>query len=353
MTGIKEALRGAHAYAAGGGRAPRLTLARLPTPFEALDRLSARLGGPRIWIKRDDLSGCAVSGNKIRKLEFTIAQALEEGADTLVTCGGLQSNHCRATALLGARLGLRVELVLRGVATGVPDGNLFLDRLAGAAVHCYPAARYQRDLDELLALHADAARDAGRRPFVIPTGASDAIGVWGYVAACEELASDFARAGIAPAHVVCATGSGGTQAGLTAGLKLQGLRAEAWGMAVCDDAAWFERKVRGDLAAWRARYGTQIDIDALAVNVLDGYIGAGYAQASPEVFGTIGLVARTEGVLLDPVYTGKAFHGMLREIRDGRFSGEEDIVFVHTGGLFGLFAQREQAVQGGALGEAC
>lgn len=328
---------------------PRLRLARLPTPFEPLDRLSALIGGPRIWVKRDDLSDCAVSGNKIRKLEYTIAQALQEGADTLVTCGGLQSNHCRATALLGARLGLGVELVLRGEPSGTPEGNLFLDCLAGATVHCYPARQYQQEHEALLAAHANRLREQGRRPFVIPTGASDAIGVWGYVAACAELAGDFAQAGIDPRAVVCATGSGGTQAGLTAGLRLHGLAAEAWGMAVCDDAAWFRNKVHADLASWQQRYGVALDTASLAVNVLDDFIGAGYAQASPEVFQTIGLVARTQGLILDPVYTGKAFHGMLHEIRHGRFRGEKDIVFVHTGGLFGLFAQREQALACGAL----
>ena len=331
---------------------PRLRLARLPTPFEPLDRLSALLGGPRIWVKRDDLSDCAVSGNKIRKLEFTIAQARQENADTLVTCGGLQSNHCRATALLGARLGLGVELVLRGESSGTPDGNLFLDHLAGASVHCYPARRYQQEHEALLAAHSKRVQAQGRRPFVIPTGASDAIGVWGYVAACAELAEDFVQAGIDPRVVVCATGSGGTQAGLTAGLRLHGLRAEAWGMAVCDDAAWFRNKVHADLASWQQRYGVALDTAALAVNVLDDYIGAGYAQAGQDVFQTIGLVARTEGLVLDPVYTAKAFHGMLHEMRHGRFRDEKDIVFVHTGGLFGLFAQREQALAGGALAVA-
>ena len=343
---------GAIPVPAGADQPPRLQLARLPTPFEPLDRLSALVGGARIWVKRDDLSDCAVSGNKIRKLEFTIARALQEGADTLLTCGGLQSNHCRATALLGARLGLRVELVLRGEPEGTPDGNLFLDRLAGATVHCYPARQYQHEHEALLAAHASRLREQGRQPFVIPTGASDAIGVWGYVAACAELAENFAQAGIAPRVVVCATGSGGTQAGLTAGLRLHGLPAEAWGIAVCDDAAWFRNKVHADLAAWRQRYGVALDTPALAVNVLDGYIGAGYALAGREVFETIGLAARSEGLILDPVYTGKAFHGMLDQMRHGRFRDEKDIVFVHTGGLFGLFAQREQALAGGALSAA-
>lgn len=327
---------------------PRLRLARLPTPLEPLDRLSREIGGPRIWVKRDDLTDCAASGNKIRKLEFAIGQALAEGADSLVTCGGLQSNHCRATAVLGARLGLSVDLVLRGEPEGLADGNLFLDQLCGAAVHAYPRERFQAELPALLEAHAQRLRSAGRRPFVIPTGASDAIGVWGYVAASEELAEDFATTGIRPRHVVAATGSGGTQAGLTAGLHLQGLDCDAWGIAVCDSAEWFRNKVRTDLADWKARYEVDIDLAALRVNVLEQYIGPGYAKAAPDVFATIGRVARSEGLVLDPVYTGKGFHGMLEEIRAGRLCEGEDIVFVHTGGIFGLMAQRPEA--GAALG---
>lgn len=320
----------------------RLALARLPTPFEPLDRLSRALGGPRIWVKRDDLTDCAISGNKIRKLEYTLAQALEEGSDALLTCGGLQSNHCRATALLGARLGLHVQLVLRGQPEGEPQGNLLLDHLCGAAVATYPVREYQARLPELLELHRRRLEAEGRRPFVIPTGASDEIGVWGYVRASVELAEDFARVGIRPRRVVVATGSGGTQAGLTVGLQLQGLDAETWGIAVCDDAAWFERKVRADLHAWRDRYRTAIDIDSLRVRVLDAYIGPGYAKAGPEVHATIRRAAREEGLVLDPVYTGKAFHGMLEEIRSGRFGNDDDIVFVHTGGIFGLMAQSRE-----------
>jgi D-cysteine desulfhydrase len=321
---------------------PRLSLARLPTPLQPLERLSRELGGPRLWVKRDDLSDCAASGNKIRKLEFTLARALAEGCDTLITCGGLQSNHCRATAQLGARLGLAVELVLRGEPAGLPDGNLFLDTLFGATVHAYPPRRYQSGLPALLAGHAERLRAAGRRPFVIPTGASDATGVWGYVSAAGELAADFRTAGIAPRHVVLATGSGGTQAGLTAGLHLQRLDCRVTGIAVCDDAAWFEAKVRQDLAEWRDRYAVEIDTGALAVRTLDAYVGPGYGVATPEVLETIRQVARCEGIVLDPVYTGKAFHGMLQELRAGRMREAADIVFLHTGGIFGLFAQREQ-----------
>lgn len=316
---------------------PHLDLALLPTPLQPLDRLSAALGGPRLWVKRDDLSGCALSGNKVRKLEFTLAQALADGCDTIVTCGGLQSNHCRATALLCARLGLRCILILRGDAEPPFDGNLLLDHLAGADIRCFAPARYQRELPQLLAA---AAAEAGNA-FIIPTGASDGIGVWGYIRACAELRDDFARNRIAPAHIICATGSGGTQAGLTAGAALHGLGCAVWGMAVCDNAAWFQNKVRSDLDDWQQRYRQPLDLDTLMVRVIDEYIGPGYAVASSEVFETIKRVARCEGLLLDPVYTGKAFHGLLAELEKGTFGRDGDIVFIHTGGLFGLFPQRD------------
>jgi D-cysteine desulfhydrase len=203
-------------------------------------------------------------------------------------------------------------------------------------------ARYQREQQALLDAHLVQMRERGQRPFLIPTGASDAIGVWGYVSACEELSEDFRVAGIRPRHVVCATGSGGTQAGLTAGLHLQGLDCEAVGIAVCDDAAWFQAKVRADIAGWVTRYGVDLDPDRLRIHVLDQYIGPGYAQATPAVFATIARLARTEGLVLDPVYTGKAFHGLLAELSAGRLREADDIVFVHTGGVFGLFPQREE-----------
>lgn len=318
---------------------PRLSLAVRPTPLLPLDRLSAELGGPRLWVKRDDLTGSVLSGNKVRKLEFALAAALAEGADTIITCGGLQSNHCRATALACAQLGLRCRLVLRGEPRQPYDGNLLLDHLAGAAVTCFPPARYQRELPALLAEAADDCRRAGGRPFVIPTGASDGLGLWGYIGAALELAEDFARAGIRPRHILCATGSGGTQGGLTAGVALAGIDAAVWGVAVCDDEAWFQNKVRADLRDWRNRFQTGLDVETLPVRVLADYIGPGYAVAGAEVFATIQRAARTEGLVLDPVYTGKAFHALLEEMKRGRFDGD-DVVFIHTGGVFGLFPQR-------------
>ncbi|MBB3046279.1 D-cysteine desulfhydrase [Litorivivens lipolytica] len=321
---------------------PRLALAQLPTPLQPLNRLSEWLGGgTRIWVKRDDLTGSVLSGNKVRKLEFTLAQAMEEGCDTIITCGGVQSNHCRATALLCAQLGLRCHLVLRGTEPEVADGNLLLDQLAGASIEFHPARHYQQNLDSLLESARQRSSDSGHPAFIIPTGASDGIGVWGYLLAARELQNDFERLGIAPEHIVCATGSGGTQAGLTLGAHLLGLKSQVWGVNVCDDEAWFLNKVNQDVSDWSQRYQPDFDPARLNTRVIDGYVGAGYAIADAAIFETISLLARMEGLVLDPVYTGKAFHGMIAEHRAGRLQGKH-IVFVHTGGTFGLFPQRDQ-----------
>lgn len=328
----------------------RISLAQLPTPLLPLDRLGAALRSeglrlPRIWVKRDDLSHCAASGNKIRKLEFSLAAARAGGCDTLITCGGLQSNHCRATAVLGAQLGLQVHLLLRGdPGIDVPRGNLLLDQLCGARISCYEPHAYQQSLPQLLQYWHDHYQQQGRRPFVIPTGASDGIGVWGYLNCARELRADFRSAGIAPAYIFHATGSGGTQAGLSAGTRLYQLGAQVWGMAVCDNESYFLNKVRADLRDWQRRYPQQtasLDLEQLELQVNADYIGAGYAIASEAIFNTIQQLAELEGLILDPVYTAKAFHGMLCELRAGRFNDTGDVVFIHTGGLFGLLAQQD------------
>lgn len=324
---------------------PRLSLALTPTPLQLLSRISDELAGPRIWIKRDDLTGGLLSGNKVRKLEFTLAQARAEGADTLITCGGLQSNHCRATSVLGAQLGFRVHLLLRGELPQVSDGNLLLDQLVGAEISVYNSDYYQKNLNDLLQQTADHNRAAGQRPFVIPTGASDDIGVWGYIRCCEELQQDFMQAAIKPTHIVTATGSGGTQAGLTAGAALYNLGAHVVGMAVCDDEQYFQRKVRHDLQSWKNRYHVDLNLEELSVMVNDRFIGPGYAVADKTVFDTIAWLGRREGIILDPVYTGKAFHGLISDIRAGRYDASDDVVFMHTGGIFGIFPQRENFFQ--------
>ncbi len=319
---------------------PRVTLAQLPTPLHSLDRLSRSIGGPRIWVKRDDLSGSTLSGNKVRKLEFLLAAALANGCDTVITGGGIQSNHCRATALAAKQCGLHAHLLLRGKPTQCPEGNLLLDYLAGAQVtFCDENTDYDR-LHDLMAEQREYYRQLGHNPWVIPIGGSDRCGLWGYIAACAELAEDCAVAGIAPSHIICATGSGGTQGGLILGCQYYGINARVLGVNVCDDARWFEQKIRGDLCAWQQHYQAHIKVNDLPIEILDGYVGAGYALASEHVWDTIIRVARSEGIVLDPVYTGKAFDAVLCEIKKGYFAESSDIIFISTGGIFGLLAQR-------------
>ena len=315
-------------------------LAQTPTPLQYLERASQQWGhGHRLWIKRDDLTGCAMSGNKVRKLEYITAYAQDNGYDTLITCGGVQSNHCRATALAGARLGLKVHLILRGREPDEHEGNLLLDKLAGAEISFYPEKQYRAEADALFEQWREHYAQQGHKALRVPTGGSDGIGVWGYVGACDELKQDFSAVGIEQAHLVCASGSGGTQAGLTLGAALHQLPATVWGINVCDDEDYFMRKVAEDIADGAQRY-PQLPAIAPDIRVLDGHVGEGYAKASPEVFKLIAELTALEGIVLDPVYTGKAFAGMLAEIAAGRFDGCRDIVFVHTGGIFGLFPQR-------------
>ena len=318
----------------------KIDLALTPTPFQFLERASAKWGrGHRLWVKRDDLTGCTLSGNKVRKLEFITAHAIDTGCDTLITCGGLQSNHCRATALAGAQLGLQVHLLLRGNEPNEWEGNYLLDQLAGAEVSCYPKQQYVNEIRNLFEQWQAHYADQGSKALAVPTGGSDGIGVWGYIAACEELKRDFDAAGIESAHIVTASGSGGTQAGLTLGATLHDLPATVWGVNVCDDEQYFMDKIAADAAEWRERYPGVPEVN-VAPRVLDGHVGPGYAVATAEIFDLISELAALEGLVLDPVYTGKAFAGMLKELAEGRFEGVRDIVFVHTGGVFGVFPQR-------------
>lgn len=321
----------------------RISLAQTPTPLLPLTRLSQELGGPRLWVKRDDLTGAATSGNKVRKLEFLLAEAKRQGCDTIVTSGGVQSNHCRAVAVLGAQLGLKVHLLLRSDIEPEPVGNLLLDQLAGATISHYSVSEF-RDLDGLFRYWCDHYRQQGAKAYAIPTGGSNGTGTWGYIAAAEELATDFARLGIKPYAVIHATGSGGTQAGLMMGFHLHQVDCQVIGYAVCDDQAYFTDKVTDDLLQWQRKYAPKMDLSALAPTTNDNYVGPAYGQAPAEVFATIKKVAALEGLILDPVYTGKAFHGLIEDIKKGVYSDQSDgdIVFLHTGGLFGLFAQQQK-----------
>ncbi len=322
---------------------PRLQLAQLPTPITRLDKFSRQFEDTVIWVKRDELTGTEVSGNKIRKLEFSIAEAREQGCNTLITCGGVQSNHCRSTAILGVRLGMKVHLILRGEKPQQAEGNLLLDYLAGAEISYLPQRQWRTHQD----LAADLQQEytgKGDKAFFIPTGASDEVGLWGYIAACEELKADFDRMNMHPDYILTATGSGGTQGGLIVGRELFGIDSKIVAVNVCDDAKYFEDKIIEDVTLWKQRYKQPFDSENLSIHTIDGYVGPGYGEAGPEVFQTIRELAACEGIFLDPVYTGKAFHGMVTELHkgeSGQLAGARNLLFIHTGGLFGVFPQQE------------
>lgn len=325
---------------------PRLRLAHLPTPVEPLWRPSQNARGPQVDIKRDDLTGSILSGNKVRKLEFVLAEALAQRATCVITCGGIQSNHARATAGAAARVGLRPILLLQGhkphsIAGREPcgaDGNLFLDQLLGAQIHWLTPAQYE-ERDRLMAETAAELRAAGERPFVIPEGASNEIGAWGYAAMVGELAAQ--RPDLPWTHIVCAIGSGGTHAGLLIGSRLAGWNVRVRSYLVHRDPDYFRGQVMSILEAFMRRYAVRLDVREDDIDIVAGYAGPAYAQPYPQEIAVIRRLASEAGIVLDPVYTGKAMAGLLDEIERGRYSRDDRILFVHTGGIFGLLAQRE------------
>ena len=307
--------------------ADRLTLAQLPTPVHHLSRFSEWLG-TEVWVKRDDLTGFALSGNKVRKLDWLLADAQDQGADTVITTGGLQSNHCRATAVACRQLGMQPVLLLRGQPPAIADSNVLLDELVSAQIHFCTAEEYSLHRDTRMQALADDVRKKGGVPYIIPEGGSNAIGSRGYVAAGRELL-DQQPNGFDACCV--AVGSGGTLAGLAMGPDI----GHTIGFAVCDDAAFFTAKVKSIAAQAEQRGFAGKLRDNWHVN--DAYRGEAYGVAGREVWDIIATVARLEGLFLDPVYTGKAMLGLVQEARAGRLCGR--VLFWHTGGAFGLFGR--------------
>lgn len=316
-----------------------LGLPRLPTPIEELRRLPAALGLPgRLFVKRDDLTGCALSGNKIRKLDFLLKDALDQGADTVITCGGIQSNHARATAVAAARLGLRARLVLRGQAPeDGPLGNLALGALVGARVRWISPEQYP-ERDAIMAEEAAALRAAGRRPYVIPEGGSNALGARGYSACVDEILEQERALGLRFTAVATAVGSGGTTAGLLAGKARREAGFEVVGFPVCDDSPLFQRRIAAILEAM-AEAEDRPELARQRPRLIDDYKGIGYALSTPEEDAFLRRVARSEGLILDPCYTNKALRGLVSEAAAGRFGPEPRLLFIHTGGIFGALAR--------------
>lgn len=315
---------------------PRNTYTPYITPIEPLEKLSKHLGGPNIYVKRDDMLGLAAGGNKTRKLEYLMADAMAKGADTLITCGALQSNHCRLTLAAAAKEGLACHLVLLELPKQYDshaNGNNFLFHLMGATVHVVPqGGDYAGKMQQV----ADTLAAQGKRPYIIPLAGSNDLGTLGYVRCAEELISQLGDAQLAVDHIVVASGSGGSQAGLLAGLSGLGRDIPVTGISVLRDIP-MQHGIIYELANQVCH---NLNYPAIAADdvILFDFIGSGYAKPSAEMVDAVTLVARCEGILLDPSYTGKAMAGLISLMQDGYFDTCENILFLHTGGSPGLYA---------------
>lgn len=323
-------------------RFSRIHLAHLPTPLEPLERLSDHLGGPRLYVKRDDCTGLATGGNKTRKLEFLLAEAIDEGCDTIVTEGGRQSNHVRQTAAAAAKLGLACELVQQEAHFwDDPEydvtGNLFLDRLLGANLHAVPG---EADRKPGMARVAEAIRLRGGKPYVIPAGGSTPLGGLGYAGCAFEITAQAEALDIAVDHIVLASGSGGTQGGLVAGLAALGGAIPALGIDIDADPHGVRARVRAIAEGTAALLGVAGGVPEGAVAVNSDYAGEAYGAPTEAMIEAVTLLARLEGLLLDPVYSGKAMAGLIDLTRQGFFKAGDTVVFIHTGGMPALFAYR-------------
>lgn len=320
-------------------RFPRVRLGHLPTPLEPMENLTRLLGGPRLWIKRDDCTGLSSGGNKTRKLEFLMAEALANKADVVITQGATQSNHARQTAAAAAKLGMQCHILLEN-RTGstdsnyVENGNVLLDRLHGAVVERRPGdTNMQSEMETL----AERMTHDGRRPYVIPGGGSNPVGALGYVNAALELVSQSTDMGLKIDHLVHATGSAGTQAGLLVGLHGLNSGIRLLGIGVRAPREKQERMVYElGCRTWEFM-GLRGEPAREAVVANSDYVGGGYGVPTPGMVEAVTLLARTEGILLDPVYAGKGMAGLIDLIRKGHFGKNENVVFLHTGGSAALF----------------
>ena len=323
-------------------RFPRLGLAQLPTPLEPLKRLTAHLGGPRLWVKREDCTGVGFGGNKLRKLDYVLREAVDAGADTLVSGGVVQSNSQRQVAAAAAKLGLDCHLAVYHGRLEPPtadyeaSGNMLLNRLFGAVLHDVP---WTGDRNAAIRDLADRLRSAGRRPFVVPYGVSDALGAVAYASTAAELARQSAAEAFRPTAIVHCSGSAGTQAGLVVGASLCLPETRVVGIDI--DAE--PERVRADVVRY-ARAAAEmlgLRLDETLVEVVAGHAGPAYGVPHAATIEAIKLAGRLEALTLDPVYSGKGLAGLIALIREGRWAANDDVIFVHTGGAPALFAYRE------------
>lgn len=312
----------------------RVKIAHLPTPLHPMERLSKHLSGPTLYIKRDDTTGLATGGNKARKLEFLVAEALAQGCDHLVTVGAAQSNHCRQTAAAAAQYGLGCSLVMKGEEPTLKTGNLLLDDLLGA--HMYWTT--DRDTNKVMSEVVAELRTMGRKPYVIPLGGSNVVGATGYVLAMQELMAQATAVPLNIDFIVVASGSGGTQAGMVLGAEVYGFRGQILGISVSSEASALTTQIAALATATATHLGLGTLSLADKVNVNDDYLGDGYGIVSETEREALRMVAQLEGIVLDPVYTGRAMGGLIDLIRWGAFTRGQTVLFWHTGGAAALSA---------------
>lgn len=318
-----------------------ISLANLPTRIQKLDRLSKDLNGINLYVKRDDETGAEMSGNKVRKLEFAIKEALDMGCDTLITCGGIQSNHARATAAAAAKLGMNSCLVLRSDEKPEVDGNYFIDMVIGADVRIISSEDYSKRRTEIMESIKDEYDLKGHKAYIIPEGASNGIGNFGYFKCMEEIAAQEIEMGIKFDTILVAVGSGGTYSGLFLYNKLFNAGKNIIGVNVCDDADFFKSKIYDIVHESMDYLHTSVEFTRDEINIIDGYVGIGYAKSRKEEIDFIYNLAKLQGIILDPVYTGKALYGFVSEVKKGNLKNMKNVLFIHTGGLFGLFPKKD------------
>jgi L-cysteate sulfo-lyase len=322
---------------------PRIRLLNLPTPLEEMPRLTKLLKGPRLWIKRDDCTGMAFGGNKERKTEFVMADALNRKADVVITTGATQSNHARATAAAARKVGLKSVLVLRGVKPRGYDGNLLLDYLLGADIRFISEEELSHGKPNPMEKIAEELKGEGHTPYIIPGGASYPVGATAYVNAMLELLEQAQEKNFEITSLVHASGSGGTQAGLVLANKALDARIDVEGICVEPNTGWLTRETVKIANGTAKLLKMDVTVGPGDVNLVEEYAGE-YGTLTPEASEAIKLLAKTEGILLDPVYTGKAMAGLIDMIKHGRFKGEDNLVFIHTGGTPALFSYRKDLI---------
>lgn len=322
---------------------PRLRLAYLPTPLQEAPRFSKALGGPRVLIKRDDLTGFGMGGNKARKLEYLLAEAMAEQADTIVTVGGPQSNHCRMTAAAARRLGMQPVLILSGETVSHVTGNLLVDKILGAEL-VFTGDKDRASVDRALEGVCADLRHQGRRPYAIPRGGSTALGDLGYVGCALEMEQQFFDQGVQPTHIFCATGSCGTHSGLLTGAVALRASYQICGVSVSRPLDQCFQRIHRLVGETLELLGVEATLQPEQVIVYGDYIGPGYAILTPACLEAMRLLAQTEGLITDPVYTGKALAGLIDRVRRGELTEEHTVVFTHTGGKPGIFAYSETEI---------